>query len=47
VLEYARGALHKVLVKLVAAKRRKYRLGAQIIVYYLTVDETKRLAKLL
>jgi superfamily II DNA helicase RecQ len=47
VLEYARGALHEVLVELVAAKRRKYGPGAQIIVYCLTVDETKRLAKLL
>ncbi|KAK1919461.1 hypothetical protein P3342_013200 [Pyrenophora teres f. teres] len=47
VLEYTRGTLEKVLVELVAAKRRKYGPGAQIIVYCPTVDETKRLARLL
>ncbi|UPX20280.1 uncharacterized protein EKO05_0010517 [Ascochyta rabiei] len=47
VLEYTRGTLEKVLIKLVAAKRSRYGPKAQIIVYCPTVDETKRLAKLL
>ncbi|UPX20622.1 uncharacterized protein EKO05_0010850 [Ascochyta rabiei] len=47
VLEYTRGTLEKVLIELVAAKRSRYGPKAQIIVYCPTVDETKRLAKLL
>ncbi|PVH91867.1 hypothetical protein DM02DRAFT_734000 [Periconia macrospinosa] len=47
VLEYPRGTLEKVLVELVAAKRRRYGPEAQIIVYCPTVEETKRLARLL
>ena len=47
VLEYIRGILEKVLIKLIAIKRRKYRLRAQIIIYYLTIDKIKRLIRLL
>jgi len=47
VLEYTRGSLDEVLVELVATKRRKYGPEAQIIVYCPTVEETKRLARLL
>jgi superfamily II DNA helicase RecQ len=47
VLDYERGTLDSVLAKLVATKRRKYGAEAQIIVFCTSVEETKRLAKLL
>jgi superfamily II DNA helicase RecQ len=47
VLEYPRGTLEQVLAELVAAKRRKYGPEAQIIIYCPTVEETRRLARLL
>lgn len=47
VQEYTRGELDAALVHLVAAKRAKYGLEAQILVYCPTVGETKRLGKLL
>jgi superfamily II DNA helicase RecQ len=47
VLDYVRGTLDSVLTNLVAAKRRQYGAQAQIVVFCTSVEETKRLAKLL
>lgn len=47
VLDYERGTLDSVLTTLVAAKRKKYGPKAQILVFCTSVEETKRLAKLL
>lgn len=47
VLDYERGSLDGVLTTLVAAKRKKYGPEAQILVFCTSVEETKRLAKLL
>jgi hypothetical protein len=43
VQEYTRGELDITLVYLVAAKRAKYSVEAQILIYCPTVGETKRL----
>lgn len=45
--EYARGELDVTLAQLVAAKRAQYGPEAQILIYCLSVAETKRLGKLL
>lgn len=47
VQEYMRGELDVALVHLVAAKRAKYGLEAQILIYCPSVGETKRLGELL
>jgi superfamily II DNA helicase RecQ len=47
VLDYERGTLDTVLATLVAAKRKRYGPEAQILVFCTSVEETKRLAKLL
>ena len=47
VLDYVRGTLDSALTNLVAAKRRQYGAEAQIVVFCTSVEETKRLAKLL
>jgi superfamily II DNA helicase RecQ len=47
VLDYERGTLDGVLTTLVAAKRKKHGPEAQILVFCTSVEETKRLAKLL
>ncbi|KAF2844431.1 hypothetical protein T440DRAFT_523512 [Plenodomus tracheiphilus IPT5] len=46
VLEYTRGELDTTFVNLLAAKRVKYGLQAQILVYCPSVEETKRLGRL-
>jgi superfamily II DNA helicase RecQ len=47
VQKYTQGELDITLVHLVVAKRAKYGVEAQILIYYPTVEETKRLGQLL